>query len=136
MTRGNSIPGRAYRKPIGPPAMGVATADVVSTIEVHDGALPVNNRFGRTWPVEVQAGDRSDDWAKDLGKLKVRNAKGQMVPLSGFVTMREVESPRALDFLDIWPMVELTANPEAGVSLKARQSCARRWRRRFARSWG
>lgn len=102
-------------------ALGVAVADVFSAIEVYAGALPVNhfNRFGRTLRVEVQAGARSSDWAKDLGKLKVRNAKGQMVALGSFVTVRKVESPLALDFLDFCPMVELTANAEAGVSLEA-----------------
>jgi RND family efflux transporter MFP subunit len=101
-------------------ALGVAMADVFSTIEVYGGALPVNhfNRFGRTLRVEVQAGARSGDWAKDLGKLKVRNAKGQMVALGSFVTVREVESPLALDFLDFCPMVELTAIVEPGVPLE------------------
>jgi multidrug efflux pump len=104
-------------------ARGVAPEDVFSTIDVFAGALPVNhfNSFGRIWRVEVQARGRSDDWAKDLGKLKVRNVNGQMVPLAAFVTVREVEQPLALDFLDLWPMVAITANPESGISLEAGQ---------------
>jgi membrane fusion protein, multidrug efflux system len=104
-------------------ARGVALADVWSTIEIYAGALPVNhiNHFGRIWRAEVQAQPGSGDWARDLGKLKVRNAKGAMVPLGAFVTVREVESPVALDFLDMWPMVEITANPRSVVSLEAGQ---------------
>jgi multidrug efflux system membrane fusion protein len=109
-------------------ARGVAVADIFSTMEVYAGAVPVQhfNRFGRTWRVEVRAAAGSGDWAKELGRLKVRNARGQMVPLAALVTVREVESPLALDFLDLWPMVEITANPEAGVSVEAGQKlCAK-----------
>jgi len=104
-------------------ARGVALADAANVVDIYAGPLPVNHfvRFGGIWRMEVQARARSGDWAKDLGKLKVRNANGQMVPLSAFVTVREVDLPLALDFLDSWPMVEITANPESGVSLDAGQ---------------
>jgi membrane fusion protein, multidrug efflux system len=104
-------------------ARGVALADVFSTIKVYAGPLPVThfNRFGRVLRVEVQAGARAADWASGLGKLKVRNAKGQMLALSSFVTVREVEMPRALEFLDLCPMVELAANTDPGVPLEAGQ---------------
>jgi multidrug efflux pump subunit AcrB len=104
-------------------ARGVALADVLGTMEVYAGAVLVNhfNRFGRVWRVEVQAAARSGDWVKDLGKLKIRNAKGQMVALGSFVTVREMELPPALDFLDFYPMVELTGNVAPGVSLEAGQ---------------
>jgi multidrug efflux pump subunit AcrB len=51
----------------------------------------------------------------------VRNSQGQMVRLGTLAEVREVEEPLALDFLDLRPMVELTANPESGVSLEAGQ---------------
>jgi RND family efflux transporter MFP subunit len=107
----------------GAAARGVALADIFSTIEVNSGALPVThfNRFGRLVRVEVQADARSGDWADGLVRLKVRNAKGQMIALGNFVTVREVERPRALDFLDFHPMVQLTANVEPGVSVAAGQ---------------
>ncbi|MDB5313606.1 MAG: hypothetical protein JWO38_7808 [Gemmataceae bacterium] len=104
-------------------ARGVALADIFNTIDVYTGALTVKhlNAFGRTLRVEVQAHDRSGDWAANLGKLKVRNATGQMVPLASFVTVRDVEMPLALDFLDLRPMVEITASPGPGVSAEAGQ---------------
>jgi multidrug efflux pump subunit AcrB len=108
-------------------ARGVALADVFSTIEVYTGALPVNNlsRFGRLFRVEVQLDAHTADWAKGLARLKVRNAKGQMVALGSFVTVREVELPLALDFLDLRPMVELTGNAGPGVGVEAaRTRCA------------
>jgi len=108
-------------------ARGVALADIFSTIDAYSGAVPVShfNSFGRTWPVEIQTRARPGDWAAGLGKLKVRNAKGVMVPLTSVVTVRDVEAPLALDFFELQPMVEITANPEPGVSVGAAQkACA------------
>ena len=104
---------------------GVSMKDIVDTLRVYQGSH-VNDviRFGRTWAVQVQAGAASGDGPKDMQKLKVRNARGQMVPLGAFVKVSEAESPLALDFLDLWPMVELTANPGSGMSpAQARQHC-------------
>ncbi|QJW97324.1 efflux RND transporter permease subunit [Frigoriglobus tundricola] len=104
-------------------ARGVALADVFSTIDAYSGAVPVNhfNSFGRMWPVEIRTQARSGDWAAGLGKLKVRNAKGLMVPLASVVRVREVEEPLALDFFELRPTVEITANPESGVTVAAAQ---------------
>jgi multidrug efflux pump subunit AcrB len=107
-------------------ARGVSVAEVFDTLQVLGGSLYVNDfgRFGRTWRVEIQAKAGSGGWAKDLRKLKVRNARGQMVPLAAFVQVRETEGPLALDFLDSRPMVEITANPGPEVSLaQARALC-------------
>ncbi len=47
-----------------------------------------------------------------------------MVPLATLVKVRQVEAPAVLDFLDLQPMVEITANPASGVSLdQARKIC-------------
>jgi RND family efflux transporter MFP subunit len=74
--------------------------------------------------LQMQAGSGSGDWVQELRKLKVRGAKGQMIPLSVVVKVHETEAPRALDFLDSWPMVEITANPASGVKLEeARKRC-------------
>ena len=99
-------------------ALGVAVDDVTRTIEVSLGPLPVNTFvcFGRTLPVEVQVNPGAGNWTKNLDKLKVRNREGQMVPLSALVKVRQVEAPAVLDFLNLYPMVEITANLEPGVS--------------------
>jgi RND family efflux transporter MFP subunit len=100
---------------------GVSINDIFDTLQVYGGSLYINDftRFGRTWRVVVQAAPGSGDWAKDLRKLKIRNARGQMIPLNTIVKVGETEGPAALDFLDFWPMVEITANPDSGVKLEA-----------------
>jgi hypothetical protein len=99
-------------------ALGVSLEEVAITLRVFAGSLSVNdfNHFGRAWRVDVQAEAGSGDLWQDATKLKVRNVRGDMVPLSAFVVVRETDGPLALHFLDGRPMVEITANPSAGVS--------------------
>jgi multidrug efflux pump subunit AcrB len=106
--------------------LGVRVKDVFSTLEVYSGPVTVNEarRFGRIARVEIQAAGRSADWVKDLRQLKVRNARGEMVPLGALVSIREIEGPAALDFFDFLPKGEITANPGSGVTLEqARAAC-------------
>lgn len=105
---------------------GVSLDDIRLTLRVQVGPVYVNDfvRFGRTWRVQVQAKHGSSDWVKDLRKFKVRNSRGQMIPLNTLVKVRETEGPATVDFLDFWPMVEITANPASSVKLdQARKLC-------------
>jgi multidrug efflux pump subunit AcrB len=97
---------------------GVSLDDVFTTLQTFFGAVDVNdfNRFGRTWQVRVQVGNRRAGRVEDVKKLKVRNARGEMVPLGTFVSVKEVEGPAAVDRLNGEPMVEITAKAAAGVS--------------------
>jgi multidrug efflux pump subunit AcrB len=74
---------------------GVSIDDVRTTLESTLGPYYINdfNRFGRTWQVNVQARDVFRQRPQDVGLLQVRNAQGQMVPLSAFATYRWVSGP-------------------------------------------
>jgi multidrug efflux pump subunit AcrB len=105
---------------------GVSLDDILATLRVHAGPVNVNDfvRFGRAWSVQVRADSGSGDWIKDLRQLKVRGARGQMIPLNVLVKVRQTDAPLALDFLDLLPMVEITANPASGVKRdEARKLC-------------
>jgi multidrug efflux system membrane fusion protein len=98
-------------------AMRISPSDVFDTLQIYLGSYYVNdfNRFGRTWQITVQAVPRKDQ-VKDLQSLKVRNTKGDMVPLATIMTLREMDGPLALDRLDSKPMMEITANLAPDVS--------------------
>jgi multidrug efflux pump subunit AcrB len=107
-------------------SMGVALTDVFDVLQASLGGYYVNdfNRFGRTWQVVVQLGDRWRAQVEDLKQLKVRNKRGDMVPLGTLAAIRHIEGSTALDRLDGRPMVEVTANPATGVSPReARKLC-------------
>lgn len=76
-------------------SMGVSLTDIFETLQINLGSLYVNdfNRFGRTWRVMAQADAPFRMQQEDIGLLKVRNAKGEMIPLSAFVTIMRQSGP-------------------------------------------
>ena len=73
--------------------LGVAVSDIFDTLQVYFGSYYVNdfNKFGRTWQVNVQAGEGFRERIDDIKQLKVRNAAGGMVPLSTVLSVGEAQ---------------------------------------------
>ena len=74
---------------------GVAIDDIFDTLQVYLGSLYANdfNRFGRTYQVNVQADQQFRLEPEQIGQLKVRNNRGEMVPLSAFVKVDDSAGP-------------------------------------------
>ncbi|VXD00510.1 Efflux pump membrane transporter BepE [Pseudomonas sp. 8Z] len=74
---------------------GVAISDIFDTLQVYLGSLYANdfNRFGRTYQVNVQADQQFRLEPEQIGQLKVRNNRGEMVPLSTFVKVSDSSGP-------------------------------------------
>ncbi|MGP0170857.1 efflux RND transporter permease subunit [Pseudomonas sp. NCHU5208] len=74
---------------------GVAIDDIFDTLQVYLGSLYANdfNRFGRTYQVNVQADQQFRLEPEQIGQLKVRNNRGEMVPLSTFVKVDDSSGP-------------------------------------------
>jgi multidrug efflux pump len=74
---------------------GVAINDIFDTLQVYLGSLYANdfNRFGRTYQVNVQADQQFRLEPEQIGQLKVRNNRGEMVPLSTFVKVSDSAGP-------------------------------------------
>ena len=69
---------------------GVAINDVYRTIQAFMGGLFINyfNRFGRQWQVYVEAEGDYRTKSENVGQFYVRNAAGEMVPLSALTQIR------------------------------------------------
>ncbi len=117
---------------------GVAVGDIFAALQAGLSGPDVRdlNHFGRSLQLKPPAGDGRPKQAADITKLKVRNRKGEMVPISSVVTVRETMVPPVLDRFDLWPMVEITAKPAPGVALSQARAYARGWPRRSPRSCG
>ena len=74
---------------------GVAISDIFDTLQVYLGSLYANdfNRFGRTYQVNVQADQQFRLEPEQIGQLKVRNNRGEMIPLSTFVKVDSASGP-------------------------------------------
>ena len=97
---------------------GVALNDVFETLQVYLGSAYVNDitLFNRNWQVNVQADARYRLRAEDVGKLQVRNADGEMVPLETMITVRDVTGPAIVNHYNSKPSAEITGNTAPGVS--------------------
>jgi multidrug efflux pump subunit AcrB len=82
------------------------------------GSLYVNdfNRFGRTYQVNAQADTPFRLEPDDIGQLKVRNAQGDMVPLSAFVSLKQSAGPDRVMHYNGYPSAEINGGPAPGFS--------------------
>ncbi|HEX4182232.1 MAG TPA: multidrug efflux RND transporter permease subunit [Caulobacteraceae bacterium] len=99
-------------------AQGVSLTDLFETMQVYLGSLYVNdfNRFGRTYPVNVQADQRFRLQPDDILRLQTRNATGQMIPLGAFVTTHETTGPERTAHYNGLLTAEISGGPSAGHS--------------------
>jgi hydrophobe/amphiphile efflux-1 (HAE1) family protein len=99
-------------------AAGVALQDLYDTMQVYLGALYVNdfNRFGRTYQVNAQAEPNFRLTAEDIGRLKTRNLRGDMIPLSSFVTVRETSGPDRVMHYNGYSAADINGGPAPGYS--------------------
>ncbi len=74
---------------------GVAVSDIFDTLQIYLGSLYANdfNRFGRTYQVNVQAEQQFRLEPDQIGQLKVRNNKGEMIPLATFIKVSNTSGP-------------------------------------------
>jgi len=97
---------------------GIALASLYGTLQTMLGSIYVNdfNLFGRTYRVMVQAEGEFRDEESDVGRLFVRNASGEMVPLSTLVTTRPTLGPETLNRYNLFNSVTINAMPAPGYS--------------------
>jgi multidrug efflux pump len=99
-------------------AEGVDLADVDQTMQAYLGSLYVNdfNRFGRIYQVNVSAEPSYRHEPEDISQLKTRNAKGDMVPLGSFVTVRRTAGLERVMHYNGYVTAEISGGPAPGFS--------------------
>jgi multidrug efflux pump len=97
---------------------GVALNDVFDTLQIYLGSAYVNDitLYNRNWQVNLQADARYRLRPEDVGKLRVRNADGDMVPLETMITVRDVAGPAIVNHYNSSPSAEVSGNTAPGFS--------------------
>ncbi len=97
---------------------GVALSEVYAALQTFLGGSYVNDfsRFGRQWKVFVQAEAGVRASADDIRRFYVRNNRGEMMPLSSFVTVRQVTGPEFTVRFNLYRSVEIQGAPAPGYS--------------------
>ena len=97
---------------------GVALSEIYNALQTFLGGSYINDftRFGRQWRVFLQAESAFRTSADDVGKFYVRNARGDMVPLSSFVRVRSTVGPEYTVRFNLYRAVEIQGIQAPGYS--------------------
>jgi hydrophobic/amphiphilic exporter-1 (mainly G- bacteria), HAE1 family len=97
---------------------GVALSDVYSALQAFLGGSYVNDftRFGRQWKVFLQAESGARAKAEDINNFYIRNAGGDMVPLSTLVTLKNISGPEYTVRFNLFRSAEVLGNLAPGIS--------------------
>ena len=96
-------------------AQGVSLTSLFETLQVYLGSSYVNdfNRFGRTYRVIAQADAPYRNRIEDIGNLRTRNARGEMVPIGSMVTLSQTYGPDPVIRYNGYPAADLTGETDA-----------------------
>ncbi|UVV69194.1 efflux RND transporter permease subunit [Brucella anthropi] len=99
-------------------SQGLPLNTIFETLQVNLGSLYANdfNRFGRTYRVVVQADAPFRMQPEDIGRLKVRNAAGEMIPLSALLTIKHSSGPDRVMHYNSFPSADISGGPAPGYS--------------------
>jgi hydrophobe/amphiphile efflux-1 (HAE1) family protein len=97
---------------------GIALTDVFFTLQTLMGSYYVNdfNLFGRTFRVQMQAEAAARATPEDVRRYYVRNANGDMVPLSAVLTPKAINGPEFYERYNIYRAATITGSPAPGYS--------------------
>jgi len=97
--------------------LGIPLSELFSTLQVYLGSLYVNdfNKFGRTFQVIAQADAPFRKTAEQIAQLKVRNDRGQMIPLGSVVEVKQTYGPARANRYNAYRAADINGAPK-GVS--------------------
>jgi multidrug efflux pump len=98
--------------------LGLSKTDVANALQVNLGSLYINdfNRFGRTYQVIAQADEEFRRNPSDLLALKVRNKRGQLVPVGSVVKVSESSGPDRAEHYNSYLTAPINGAPGKGYS--------------------
>ena len=99
-------------------AMGVTLSEVFLTLQLYLGGYYANdfNDFGRTWQVNLQADPQYRLSPEQVRQLKVRNQKGEMVPLGSVARVTDRGGPALVIRYDGKTAAAINGASQPGVS--------------------
>lgn len=97
---------------------GISVNDILNTLQGYYGGVYASNfnRFGKQFRVMYQS---SPEYRADLASMnsvKVRNNKGEMAPITQYVTFERVYGPQAINRFNLFTSTSITGSPNPGYS--------------------
>ena len=97
---------------------GIPLNNLYTTVGTFLGGAYVNdfNRFGRLYKAYIQAEPEYRHNEDQINFFYIKNKDGQSVPLSAFVTVKEIVGPDFTNRYNLYRATELTGTPARGYS--------------------
>jgi len=98
--------------------LGVNLGELFQTLQAQLGGIYVNDfsQFGRTFRVMLESEQAFRQRPEDLRNFQVRNASGEMVPISTVATLVPAQGPTRLEGFNLYRSVSISGEPAAGRS--------------------
>jgi len=122
-------------------SMGLNLSDVYAALQTQLGSLYVNDftKFGRVWKVQLQAEPEFRATPEEIDRMYVRNATGDLLPLSAVVTRDWQPGPNLVTRFTNFPAVQFTVGAGAGYStgqtMKAAEECMKELPPSYRLAW-
>lgn len=97
---------------------GLTVSDILGTLQGYYGGVYASNfnKFGKQYRVMYQSDPEFRADEKSMNMVMVRNNKGQMAPISQFITMEKVYGPQTINRFNLFTSVSITGAPNEGYS--------------------
>lgn len=97
---------------------GLIVNDVMSVMQGYFGGVYASNfnRFGKQYRVVYQADPQYRANVESLTGVYVRTPKGDMAPITSFISMEKVYGPQSISRFNLYTAIKVTGNPNPGFS--------------------
>ncbi len=89
--------------------LGVSVQAINDTLQLYLGSVYVNDvtLLNRNWQVNVQAEQEFRAKPEDVGQLKVRGPKGDMIPMDALIRRVKVSGPSKVNRFQMYPSADI-----------------------------
>jgi len=97
---------------------GVSVTDIFNALQINLGSLYVNefNKYGKVYRVYLQAEKDARMEVRDIGRLRVRNAIGEMISLDNFVKVKPFTGAYNIPHYNTYGSIAVNGAPAPGFS--------------------
>lgn len=92
---------------------GLSLTEVMTSMQAYVGSMYVSNFniYGKQFRVMVQAAPQYRTKMDDLSGLSVKTSNGKMVPITEFITVKDVTGPQTLTRFNLFTSMSITIIP-------------------------
>jgi Cation/multidrug efflux pump len=92
---------------------GLTLSEVMSALQAYVGSMYISNfnSYGKQYRVIVQAAPEYRSKLEDLNGLTIKTSNGTMVPITEFISIRDITGPQSLTRFNLYSSMDVTVIP-------------------------